>query len=463
MRSRSVENFLGTGLVVAMAMIVSACSKQAPVPADSSELSAVRSVKGKGKPVPSASPAATATPTPQPTATPMPTASPTPKPTSSPTPVPTSTPTPSPVGTPSPEFGPRGEVGPDVPLTAEEQTSLSKRITVTGQTSDSIQLAVNQAAQQGIPAVFLPKGIYNITKGITIPANITLLGEGSGTILMASAYNTEALFIYGDHVRITRMRIQGLATAWVSYTLGYSKGIANGVYTPPYQNTRVDHCEILGWAYGVFLIKAGSMQVDHNLIHHNQVIGLGYGAAVSQGGYLLVMDNLFHDNRDSMSSNSNGNLATNILTRETHSEFIHNKVYDESYSPNQYGGLETHGGFHGTIIVEGNHIEQVGRTGFEANSGSALVRNNYFTNIYTPVKVRIRAENGVAGTPHDIKVYGNKFGPNVATGYIYEGGINVWFDGTLVPASAGTSVMPTMIYLKPMEADGLLSWTEGTY
>jgi len=54
--------------------------------------------------------------------------------------------------------GPRGPVGPDVPLTDVEKRQFARRITVEGRTAQAVAEACRRAVEEGVPVVFLPAG-----------------------------------------------------------------------------------------------------------------------------------------------------------------------------------------------------------------------------------------------------------------------------------------------------------------
>lgn len=70
--------------------------------------------------------------------------------------------------------GPRGPVGPDVPLSDAEEARLTPRVTVQGPTSESVQAACDQATAEGTPVVFLPAGEYVFSSRVDVPGGITV-------------------------------------------------------------------------------------------------------------------------------------------------------------------------------------------------------------------------------------------------------------------------------------------------
>lgn len=72
-----------------------------------------------------------------------------------------------------------------------------------------IQAAINQAALAH-GAVYLPAGTYNLSAALSIPAGVTLFGDGYGTILQVTATGVYGLTVnaVGD-VEIRSLRLQG--------------------------------------------------------------------------------------------------------------------------------------------------------------------------------------------------------------------------------------------------------------
>jgi len=89
--------------------------------------------------------------------------------------------------------GPRGKVGPDVPLSQHEKMLFSNPIRVDGFTADAIQAACGTAAKMSTLSrrvVFLPAGKYIFEKTVNVPGGIVIFGEGSKTCCQAKTKNT---------------------------------------------------------------------------------------------------------------------------------------------------------------------------------------------------------------------------------------------------------------------------------
>ena len=75
--------------------------------------------------------------------------------------------------------GPRGPVGPDVSLSADERAYFSERVNAEGFTATAVQAACNRARNEGIPVVYLPSGNYIFDTVVNVPEGVTLLGSGA--------------------------------------------------------------------------------------------------------------------------------------------------------------------------------------------------------------------------------------------------------------------------------------------
>jgi uncharacterized repeat protein (TIGR01451 family) len=346
-------------------------------------------------------------------------------------------------------YGPRGTVGPDVALTAAEQTAFANRVTASGFTSAAVQSALDSASTTGKRIVYFPAGTYTIGTTIQVPANITLIGDGSRTVLIPATVSTTMFSIKdaASNIRFTRMKFLGPFTGtWVQgggSTSNAARGILVAGYNSltPLENIRIDHLDMSGFESGIMTSRRSTVQIDHNEFHHNHVIGLGYGVVVNTGSYALIMDNIMHDSRANIIANYNNNQPTGYpYTRATHIEVIHNKFFSTSPAVNlQVCGICTKAGFQeGTFIIEGNHIEAPGIPGFDVSSGSGLVRNNEFGTSFKAFLVWVTSEEGINGKPYNIKNELNTFA-NSTYNYSIEAGVkNFMIDGQYASQNAST-------------------------
>ena len=142
-----------------------------------------------------------------------------------------------------PALGPRGPVGPDVPLSETEQKRLAQRVTVEGRTAAAVQAACEGAARENIRVVFLPAGEYVFDAEVRVAGDLTLLGDGSQTLIRAKAKDTHLFSADGDGVRFTRLRLQGASPAPSTDNDSY------GISVSGKKNARIDHCELIGFSY----------------------------------------------------------------------------------------------------------------------------------------------------------------------------------------------------------------------
>jgi hypothetical protein len=343
-------------------------------------------------------------------------------------------------------------VGPDVPLTGDETLTLSQRVTVSGFTAAAIKLALSQAVQTGIRTVYFPAGTYTIESQIFVPGDVTLLGAGSNTVLKPATPFIQIFFAQGNHIRITRMKFIGPAlTTWLQ---GDTQITARAIENYGYLNMRVDHNEIAGFAYACLFLSGATAQIEYNLIHDNRVIGLGYGVALDSGSSVLVTDNIMHDSRHNLASNDRTDTP-----KKSHWEFRHNKVYDNEPSINMKSALDTHPGFTGTFIVEDNLLERPSDAAIDILGGSGVIQRNDFNNSYAAITARIRASNGVIGTPHNIKASSNMISSTVSIKYGIEAGVkNFMADGVIQASTYDATLLPPspMPLISIMDANGII-------
>ncbi len=337
--------------------------------------------------------------------------------------------------------GPRGPVGPDVPLTKAEKNRLATRVTVKGFTAETVQAACGKASTEGIPVVFLPAGKYEFNKTVNIPAGITILGSGSKTICVNRQPKGATFRISTPNARITRLRIEGPSTNRKSR--GRNSGVS--VSSKFAQNARIDHCEIVYCCFGAAFGGQCGGQVDHCHIHHCIVDGLGYGVIPSSGARVLMCDNDFGPCRHCIASNGAldwsspkrvGKYIHKKGIRKTHWELVHNRFYgDKTTNYHRHWVIDTHPGMNGTFVVENNVIENI-RMGLGIRDGAGIIKGNLFRNITrTAIIITWGKHNGIVveGTmPKDIDISKNRF-EKVKKQYDIRKSENVSIDGKVVP------------------------------
>jgi parallel beta helix pectate lyase-like protein len=347
-------------------------------------------------------------------------------------------PEPQPTSSASPPDGPRDPVGPDVPLSAAEAAAFERCVTVTTPSPPAInidvQRACDRAAKEGIPVVFLPAGDYYFDSEVTIPAGITLVGEGARSVCRAN--KAHVLFVAkGKNIRLTRLKLLGKSTAWTADTDNQTQGLQLSG-----KNIRVDHCELLGFDIAAQFVSEATGQVDHCWIHHNRVIGGGYGVAILTGAYVLVMDNEFNDCRHMLASN--GDIYKSG-THPTHWEFLHNHVYNVDPSSYQQSAVDTHSGFDGSFVIENNAFDAHPHEAIGILAGCGLIRGNQFRDLPIAVRMLSTPENGFVGIPHDITIEGNDFAGRIPKKYdITDAAVNITIDGSVVPSTYRPNAAP---------------------
>ncbi|MHB1037357.1 MAG: right-handed parallel beta-helix repeat-containing protein [Pirellulales bacterium] len=379
-----------------------------------------------------------------------------------------------------PAAGPRGPVGPDVPLSELEQKKSSRSIRPEGRTSAAVQAACDRAVKENTSVIFLPAGEYLFDREVAVASGLTVVGEGSKTICRCKAGDTHLFGVEGDQVRFTRLRLLGADTSRSQENDSF------GITVRGRKNVRVDHCELLGFSYAISFYDEATGQVDHCAIHHNARDGLGYGVAIYSGAYVLMADNEFGNNRHSLATNGAldwGQVKPGEIRRhkpgfrKTHWEFVHNGVRGDRDTMRHWQ-VDTHPGMDGTFVVEGNLFEDL-RMGVGITDGSGLIVGNVFRNLsgYRPVAIIIRygTHNGVAvenAMPHDIRITGNTFVGAFEEGVLPDAkehalpakyrlgkAENITIDGKMLPETRKEREPPQIPKLQAMGDDGVLRWT----
>ena len=373
--------------------------------------------------------------------------------------------------------GPRGPVGPDVPLTAAEKDRFARRITVEGRTAASVQEACDRAAKEKVPVVFLPAGEYVFAGEVRVPGGLTILGQGAATLVRTADKGTRLFRADGDGVRFTRLRLQGADTTPGTDNDTY------GIHALGAKDLRIDHCEFLGFCRATNFADEAAVQVDHCSIHDCPRDGLGYGVAIYSGAHVLVTDNEFSQCRHALASNGAldwssgerlGRFVHKAGVRPTHWEFVHNRVAGDDRTRSRLCAVDTHPGMDGTFVVEANLFENL-RHAVGIRDGSGLIRGNVFRNLvgYRPVAVSVGygKHNGIPvenAMPRDIRIDENAYVDvgerTFAEGVVAESAEhkaaarlrlgqaeNVTFDGNLIPETRRPGKpAPPIPRLKPM-------------
>jgi len=369
-----------------------------------------------------------------------------------------------------PAIGPRGSVGPDVPLSDVEKREFARRVAVEGRTAEAVQAACERAVKEGVRVVFLPAGRYAFGEQVLVPGGLTLLGEGAKTLCRTKGRSVHLFRVEGHRVRFTRLKLQGADTSPSTTNNTY------GITVSRKENVRVDHCELLGFSYATNFCDEATAQVDHCWIHDCPRDGLGYGVAIYSGARVMVCDNEFSQCRHALASNGAldwssprrlGKYVHKPGFRKTHWEFRHNRVHADNKTRWRLPAVDTHPGMDGTFAVERNLFENI-RHGVDIRDGSGIIRANLFRSLegYKPVAISIRygKHNGIVvegAMPHDVEVAENTF-VNVSERYRIGRAENITIEGKLLAATRTErkGPPPTIPLLEEMDRDGILRWRE---
>ena len=382
-------------------------------------------------------------------------------------------------------LGPRGPVGPDVSLGEAEGKRLAPRIAVEGGTAAAVRTACERAVKEGVKVVFLPAGEYVFESTVSVPGGVTLLGEGSKTLIRTIDRKTRLFSVGGDNVRFTRLKLQGADTT------PNQDNNTFGIVSSKVKNVRIDHCELLGFSYVMDCTDDATVQVDHCRIHHNLRNGYGYGVAVYNGAYVLVTDNEFSQNRHSLASNGALDWAKGYKerifrhipgVRKCHWEFIHNRVNGNDKAAPRLWAVDSHPGMDGSFVIEGNIFENLS-AGIGIRDGFGIVRGNLFYNFQqgrgdSVIRISATTHNGIQvenAIPHDIQLAENTFvdvEQKLLIGHAdkpYKWRVyweicqaqNITVDGKILAETRkDRKAPPPVIWLQEMSEDGVLKWRE---
>jgi PKD repeat protein len=149
----------------------------------------------------------------------------------------------------------------------------------------------------------------SVPAGVTIAGNRGVNGSPGGRIFQnrlssdpsSGGPSRSMLYITGDNVRITGLRLEGPDKT----TSSLGERVRRGIYVNQYNNLEVDNCELWGWSWSAVHMgdstSTKTMYIHHNNIHHCQTDGYGYGACVS-GGNMLVEANIIDYTRHAVAS-----------------------------------------------------------------------------------------------------------------------------------------------------------------
>ena len=182
----------------------------------------------------------------------------------------------------------------------------------------ALQQAVQAAA--GGRTLFIPTGIY-LTCKLILPSNITICGEGNGSVLKLLAGTFDALLTnedwkYGNsHIVLRSMRLDGNRDANVQPEESFfpdgsgQRDKSHAVNFHAVQDSLIEDLTVVDFYYdGIYLgssvpnhyadgetdLSNGS---DRNVVRHNQVIGNGRnGITITRGTDNLVIGNLLQNN-----------------------------------------------------------------------------------------------------------------------------------------------------------------------
>ena len=146
---------------------------------------------------------------------------------------------------------------------------------------------------------------------VTIPCdNITMYGDGRGTVIQGTWLETKAVFKAEKrgNLRLTRLHLRSVP---ITHFRGYTEAKyaepgnagrptvhGTGIEIRNCHDVRVDHCEIELFGHaGIWVWGGSGNAIDHCFFHENFHYGDGYGVCASATSELYIEDNNFENHR----------------------------------------------------------------------------------------------------------------------------------------------------------------------
>lgn len=182
-----------------------------------------------------------------------------------------------------------------------------------GVTNDTV--AIQAALNSGATGIYVPKGVYVIGSQLTVPANITLHGDGAGSeFTMLSSLDT-MFSITGDNVHFKDLAFRGTDT---EISASANERI---IVAMQRTNVTVTGCELMETIIAVQYQECDSCSMSGCYIHnirHRVDLSQGYGLLCNTDNEnLIICDNRFEDiGRHAIyvsSGSSNVSISGNVI------------------------------------------------------------------------------------------------------------------------------------------------------
>ena len=175
--------------------------------------------------------------------------------------------------------------------------------------------AVQAALNSGSAGVYVPKGVYGIGSQMTVPASVTVYGDGSGSEFKMLASLDTMFSVNGDNVHFRDLAFRGTDTE--------ISGSANERIIVAVQRTNVTvtGCELMETIIAVQYQECDSCSMSGCYIHnirHRIDLSQGYGLLCNTDNEnLIICDNRFEDiGRHAIyvtSGSSNVSISGNVI------------------------------------------------------------------------------------------------------------------------------------------------------
>ncbi|RJQ22054.1 hypothetical protein C4580_01105 [Candidatus Woesearchaeota archaeon] len=225
-------------------------------------------------------------------------------------------------------------------------------IVVQGTTETAIQTAIDEAAVLGGGTVLMHAGTYTIAGPINLTSNISLIGQGSGTILQATT-NSIDIITENSAALLVNVRLQDFAIR-----PGSATGLDGVVFT-----------DVTGLIEGLDIsgIQGRSISVTRTIIpspmttviRRNTIVSTGTDGIVVSGGSDIPGANVI------VTQNVVNGTVSDAIDCQGHSEISNNDVR---------GGIGIRGA--AQCIISGNHVTSTTGAGIDVSGAQVHISNN---------------------------------------------------------------------------------------
>lgn len=192
-------------------------------------------------------------------------------------------------------------------------------IAIEAGTEQTIQQAIDELASQGGGTVLMSPGTYTIAAAVNLTSNITLMGQGSGTILQATTNSidviTETSSTYLTNVRLQDFAIRaGSATGVDGVVFTSVTGLIEGLDISGMQGVSISVTNPATSGPRVMVIRRNTI----NMTGGNDGIVISGGSDVMADSNLIATQNIINGtSSDGIDCSTNGVVSQNEVRAQT--------------------------------------------------------------------------------------------------------------------------------------------------